>query len=52
MYTAETLWESSWPGVEFSEASPKDRIMFENHADSINMYFETVVGVDGIEQED
>lgn len=52
MHTAETLWESCYPGVDFSEASPANRIMFENHADSINMYFETVVGVDGIEQED
>lgn len=37
-YTAEELWHQTWPDVPWTAASPQDRRLFTDHADSLNLY--------------
>lgn len=37
-YTAEELWAMAWPEVPWVAASPQDRKMFLDHANSLATY--------------
>lgn len=40
-YTVEELWAQAWPDTPWSEASPADRKLFLDHANSLAVYNET-----------
>lgn len=38
-YTAQELFNEAWPDVPWSEASPADKRLFTDHAESLEMFY-------------
>lgn len=41
MVTAEELWAEMWPDVPWEDASVPDRLLFYEHAESVNAWRES-----------